>query len=424
MMARVIALLLKDLRQLATSGTTLVLALVMPLGITTLVFLAFGNAGENGIQVPVTRVALVNQDRPLAEAGDLAVGKTIADLITSEALADLFAVEQLDDPGAARRRVEAQEADVALILPPELTRSLFEPQARLRVTVLHDPTKVTGPGVIRELVAQVLDGFAGGRVADRVALDAAREAGQPLTPEQRGRVARAYGEWAAGIGQVAMAQSGHPGVVSVDPSTQEQSGPATGVVAAIMVGMMLFFAFMIGVNGSLGLLKEHEEGTLARLRSTPTTMGTVLAGKLGAVAVVLVIQLTLLMISASLLFGVDWGDPTALIPVTLTVVVAAAGMGAFAASLVKSTTQAGPVMGGLMTGTAMLGGLYSTGFPSLPEGFKLANLLVPQGWALRGMQAVQGGAGLSEVWWIALALLIYGGALFVAGAALLRRRFA
>ena len=53
--------------------------------------------------------------------------------------------------------------------------------------------------------------------------------------------------------------------------------------------------------------------------------------------------------------------------VILGLVVAAAGFGIFVMSFVKSTRQAGPVIGGVLTLTGMVGGLFTTGVTGLPS---------------------------------------------------------
>ena len=93
-------------------------------------------------------------------------------------------------------------------------------------------------------------------------------------------------------------------------------------------------------------------------------------------------------------------------------------------SFLKSTRQAGPVMGTVLTLSGMVGGLFTTGFQNLPEVYETINLLTPHGWVLRGWKLVLAGGGVSDVLLPALVTLGMGIVFFIIGAFVFRRRFA
>jgi ABC-2 type transport system permease protein len=142
------------------------------------------------------------------------------------------------------------------------------------------------------------------------------------------------------------------------------------------------------------------------------------------VFIVLIVQVGVLIGASSALFGVQWGDPLGAGATALGTIVVAAGFGVLLMSFIQNTRQTGPVMGGLMTVMGMLGGLFTTGIPSLPKAFDAVNLLVPQGWALRGWKLVLSGAPLPEILGTTAIMVAIGVALFAAGVLMLRRRFA
>jgi len=130
------------------------------------------------------------------------------------------------------------------------------------------------------------------------------------------------------------------------------------------------------------------------------------------------------MIAGRIIFGVRWGEPLPVALAALGLVVVAAGCGVLLMSFLKSTRQTGPVMGGVLTMTSMAGGLFTTGFPSLPSAFETAALFVPQGWALRGWKLALAGGGVSDVLLTAVVTLGMGVVFFVVGALVFRKRFA
>jgi ABC-type multidrug transport system permease subunit len=93
-------------------------------------------------------------------------------------------------------------------------------------------------------------------------------------------------------------------------------------------------------------------------------------------------------------------------------------------SFVRSTRQTGPILGGVLTLTGMLGGLFTQGIPNMPELFEVVNLVVPQGWALHAWDLALEGASPAGVLGPVAALLGMGVLFFAVGAVLFRRRFA
>ena len=137
------------------------------------------------------------------------------------------------------------------------------------------------------------------------------------------------------------------------------------MVGPIMAGMLIFFVFFMGANGAESIIREDEQGTLARLFTTPTSLAAILGGKFLGVVVSLCIQIVLLLLASSLLFGIQWGQAATVTPgVALGLIVASAGFGVMLMSFIKNSRQTGPVLGGVMTLTGMLGGLFTTSIPT------------------------------------------------------------
>ncbi|MGD2207079.1 MAG: ABC transporter permease, partial [Anaerolineae bacterium] len=209
------------------------------------------------------------------------------------------------------------------------------------------------------------------------------------------------------------------------PSAAEEpvSGEA-GTVGTIMVAMTIFFTFFMGANAAESIIREDEEGTLERLFTTPTSQAVILGGKFMAVVLTLVVQVVVLLLASGLIFGISWGQPLPVILVTLGLIVVAAGFGVLLMSFIKNTRQTGPVMGGVLTLTGMLGGLFTGGVPNIPEVFDTVRLAMPQGWAMYGWELALKGAGVGEVLAPVAVMLGLGTLFFGIGVILFRKRFA
>ena len=82
----------------------------------------------------------------------------------------------------------------------------------------------------------------------------------------------------------------------------QQTNFKLSMLAPIMGGMMIFFAFFTGTTSAQTILREAEQGTLSRLFTTPTSKRTILAGKFLAVLLTVWIQVSVLIFASHYLF--------------------------------------------------------------------------------------------------------------------------
>jgi ABC-type multidrug transport system permease subunit len=175
----------------------------------------------------------------------------------------------------------------------------------------------------------------------------------------------------------------------------------------------------------LSLLRESEEGTLARLFTTPTGRTQILAGKFVAVFVTVLLQGMVLLLAGRLAFGIRWGTPGTVALALLGQVVAAAGLGVLLIAFVKSTRQGGPVLGGGLTVLGMLGGLFTANIPGgMPAAFDVLANFTPQGWVLKIWRVVLDGRPTADLVLPLAVTVAIGLLMFAAGAVLFRRRYA
>ena len=114
------------------------------------------------------------------------------------------------------------------------------------------------------------------------------------------------------------------------------------MMGLVMAGQMIFFSFFTGAYAMISILQETEEGTLARLFTTPTDRTSILSGKFLAVLLMVILQGMVLMVAGSLLFGINWGEPGSVALALTGQVLAAVGLGVLLISFVKTSSQGGP----------------------------------------------------------------------------------
>jgi ABC-2 type transport system permease protein len=421
---KVVDIALKDMLRSFRSGFALVMMFVVPLLVTGIMQFAFGGlGGDGGFDLPLTQVQIVNLDQPGPQFS-FSFGQMLVEFLQDERLTELLQVTEAADEADARAAVDNQAAGVAIIIPPDFTTAALAPEGSAEVRLYQDPTLTLGPSIVKGIVSQFVDGFAGTKIAASVVADQLSQRGVAIDASLEQQIAMQYGAWAEALGE-SWGDGVHPILdIQPPPSEAEPAGQGAGMMGGIMAGMVIFFAFFTGASTAETIIREDEEGTLARLFTTPTSRAAILGGKFAAGFITLVVQVVVLMLASAVIFRIHWGEPLATALVALGLVVAAAGFGVLLMSFLKSTRQAGPVMGTVLTLSGMVGGLFTTGFQNLPATYETISLLTPHGWALRGWKLALAGSSASDVLLPVAVTLVMGIVFFTIGALVFRRRFA
>ncbi|MBM4432224.1 MAG: ABC transporter permease [Chloroflexi bacterium] len=397
-----------------------------PLLIAGLIYFAFSGLGSGSgqLQLPATSVQVVNLDQPSSQLGDFAAGQVLLQFLQDPDLAGLLQVTVVTDEASARRSVDNQEADLAVIIPADLSTALASADKTASVCLYHDPTLTIGPAIVKGLIDGFVDGFSGSRIASVVLMEQFQAHGLAADASAVQGVALQYATWAQAVGQ-SRASGQHPAVIwQAPPRRDTPAAPLADLAGKILAGQLIFFSFYTAAASAQSIITEEEQGTLARAFTTPTSRTTILAGKFLAVLLLVLGQIVVLAMLSSLLFGVRWGQLPAVAAAIVSLVTVATGFGILLMSFAKSTQQAGLMSGIILTVLGMAGGLFSVGVETLPRAFELVSRLTPHGWALQAWKLAFAGAGLGELLLPAAVLTLFGAVFFAAGALVFRRRLA
>jgi ABC-2 type transport system permease protein len=413
-------LALKDMKQAFRSLFALAFMFLIPILITTLFSIMFNGGGdedqvEPAFQLSVIPIQLVNQDQ-----GQM--GALLADILSSEALSDFLDVTQAGDEVSARQAVDQQDAQVAVIIPADFSAALSTSGLQTEVELYQDPTLSIGPGIVETIINQFMISFTGSQIMLDVADTQFSERGVALSQEQVQYLIGEYTRAVQSMGGESVVFSSQTPAGDVQPA----NAGMTGALGVIMGGMTIFYTFFTGTYASNSILKEEEEGTLARLFSTATPHTTILAGKLLAAAMMIAVQLSVLLLFGWLVFNVSWGSLAMLVLFVLATTIGAATFGLFAISLAKDRRQAGAINGAGVTVTGMLGmaDLFMMSSPAPNQTIKALSLLVPQGWANQGLLAISDAQPVGDILLYLGGLLVWSAVMFYFGFRRFKNRFA
>jgi ABC-2 type transport system permease protein len=356
----------KDLRQRLRDRSALVIAFVAPFLLAAIIGLAFG--GDDSFSATY---AVADADR-----GPVAAGFSDG-VLASPGLRELVTVRRVGGEAEARALAGRGEADAAFVLPAGLSAAAAGGRP-VTVTVVE-----SGDSPIAGQVARALaEGFASELAANRLAVTTALAAGgRPPTEAEAVRL----GQRAAATRLPVQLVEGRVGERAIEPANY--FGPS----------MAIFFLFFTVSFGARSVLSERRQGTLRRLLATAAPPGAVLAGKALASFLLGTSSVLVMWLATSLVFGADWGDPLAVVALTVSSVLSAIGITALVVTLARTDEQADGYSSLVVFVLALLGGNFVY-LAQLPEALQRASLLTPNGWALRGfVDLVADGGGLGTV---------------------------
>jgi ABC-2 type transport system permease protein len=394
---KILDIAFKDLTRSFRSAFALVFMFVIPLLIPGMFSIMFNGQQETkDISIPVTSLVIANLDQgspdllvgfnslPAGTVSNLTdnLGALMVGLLKSENYSNLLVISQVGDEDSARAAVDKGEVQAAVIFPPDFTKSYAVMDEPADVSFYVSDPSAEGVVITRSLLSSLIDSFSGVRIAVSVAANLSSDDGI-------GIVAQRYMQEQIQQNNISLV------AYSTSADKPQENNILLSIIGPILGGMMIFFAFFTGTNTAQSILREDEEGTLARLFTTPTQRSDILAGKFLSVFFTVMVQVIVLLIAGQFLFHIVWGSLLKVTLIMLGIVLPATAFGICVNALLKTTKQASVIFGGLLTVTGMVGMLpvFSGGNPA-PMMETIA-LLVPQGWAVRALIQSMNGAGFS-----------------------------
>lgn len=422
---KILEIAIKDLTHSFRSLFAIGMMIVAPLLLIGLISLAFGGSMSSSSDLPAISVGIYNADT-LTDTSILPepLGSNIRSMFIDESVQSWITATDFFSEITLRAALDKREIGVAILIPADFSEQFLAGNPDTQVVILSDPTLTIAPQVAQNMVTAMLDGVSGGGIAIETILERQKIQSVQPDPEQITSLIDRFSSWYRDFQRNLFHNPESAALLMVAPTGETSSeNPIQQMLGLMMAGQMVFFAFFTGAYSMMSILEENEEGTLARLFTLPLNRTTILAGKFLAVFLMLVVQGFVLLIAAHFIFKIQWGDPKMIILAFLGQVIAAAGLGVLLISFVKTSRQAGPVLGGVLTALGMLGGLFTANM-TMPEAFNRLAAFTPQGWVVRGWKIVLNGQPVTDMLLPLMVMLIVGLVMFIIGAFRFQRRFA
>jgi len=423
-----------DIRLHYSDRVVLTFGIIMPLTITALIHLAFGNI-ILGRSIPEARVpvGIVNQDRGSAwgDFGQLFV-YTLTPDSTQPALLDelplqLFDFRELSDETKAQQMVEREELVAALFIPPDFSESLAMDHASVEVYVSGRENIL---GLAFESVVETLaNAISSGEVAIRTTVQGLIANPQTRTEMQIGKLNDAMANL---VYDAVMPESNPIQIQRIPPPVQSAQIKLAHYLAATIAIMFIgFTALMV----SAGLFHDKAQWTLQRAYITPTRPGIILGGKILGTYLITLIQMGALasgLAGLERLLGTHASDALGaasppgidllgLVLLILAVTTAATGVGVAIAGLAGTYTHAANYGRVFLVLMGLAGGIF---FPVelFPPPIDLLSRITFQYWAMDGYLKLALGGGVTSIMLHCFVLITMGVLFFAIGSRALKRR--
>ena len=303
MIMKIIDIALKDLTRSFRSAFAVGMMVVAPLMLTGLIYFAFGGMSSGDVSMTAIKVGVVNADQLPANALlKTPIGDNIRSMFFDDSVKSWIAASDYPDEATARAAVDKQIIGVAVVIPRDFSGRYLAGKKDVQVLIVSDPTLSIGPAVVQDMVTMMVDGVAGGGIAIETIQERLKANGVHSDPAQIPAWIQDYANWYANFQRNLFHHPDKAALVLVAPagSQSNTADPLTQMMGLTMAGQMIFFAFFTGSNAMMSILREDEEGTLARLFTTPTDRTQILVGKFIAVFVTVFLQGVVLLVAGSL----------------------------------------------------------------------------------------------------------------------------
>jgi len=386
----------KDLLIKARDPLSFVILLVVPLALILVLGLALAPTFR-GQPFSITLV-VVDQDR-----GELS-RILQEEVFQGEALKDSFRLQGAPSPEEARQRVLRGQVTAALIIPEGFTALVYEGRSTSLEVISSTDAPLRG-----QIVKSIAEGFVTeiltrGAMAEVAAAELLSRG--LITPEEISPLVQSW------LPQLEQTRS----LVTLGQQTEQSTQSSLpGAMGYYAISMSVMYVLFSANEGGRSLLQERRTGTINRLLSAPLSRSTILSGKILGVCFLALAQFLLVILVATLAYGVRWTDsPLGFVLMIACTVGCMSGLGVLLCSVFKTEAQAGAIGPAVaMILTFLAGGMFV--FGQVPPWMNAVMHISPVRWAMDGFLQLMNGRGVTAVLLPAGVLVAMGVAFLLVG---------
>lgn len=397
---RVLALAIKDLKQLFQQWQTAFFLLIMPVVFTLLFGAMFAGGGEEDSRLPV---GVIDHDQS-------AFSQSYLDLLAgSEAVRTVF--DEAADEDSLRQAVADGDLAGAVFIPAGFETQLRDGKTAQLIVVTDDGSPTVDISVRNALLTAYSQLFNA-----TLAASLSEEAYRQLIAVD----AESDAYFEEGL-SLALTAWENPPVETVNTFTgaeteEENQAIADNSFIHTSPGMMAQFAIAGLIGAAELLVTERRSRALARMLTTGISRFGILLGHYLAMVVLTLVQLVVLAVFGQIFLGLDYfSHPLATGLILLTGAMSTGALGILIGALAK-TSETAVVMA--LIPMMVFSGLGGAWFPLeyVGESVQVISRFTPVAWMMEGLKGILGrGMGLEAAWLPSLVLLGFTALFFSLG---------
>jgi ABC-2 type transport system permease protein len=184
--------------------------------------------------------------------------------------------------------------------------------------------------------------------------------------------------------------------VEVDATVAGGSDTSAGRFDLGAATQLVLFTFVNSLAGAVALVQTRKLGVSQRMLSTPMRVGTLVMGEAGGRFSLAMLQGVFIIVAASIIFGVKWGDPLGAAALITSFALVSTGAALFFGAILSNEQQAGALTP-VGLALAALGGCMVPLEVFSPTMQTIAHI-TPHAWAVEGFtELIRRDAGLVDV---------------------------
>jgi len=387
-MKKLLYIALNELLLLLKDRMAVVWMVILPLAMTAIMGLIFGDLGGGSGAVAID-LPVVDQDGSEAAA-------MVLDMLSQT---ENLHLETIYDEEMARQLVRDGKRAGAMVIPSGFGAAMSSGQpTALELVVV--PGGQTTP-LLEGMVRGVAGGFSNVQTTVEVAISEVQRATGSTDLDYDGIAERAVA--------TALERLEDPPIrarVTTVGSTEETE---FDIFDQVVPGYAVMFAMFSVLSAAGGILEEKERGTFKRLLISPISRWSLLGGKLVAQFLMGVGQILLMFLFGALAFHVQLGNSlVGLLLITLATCWATTSLGILLVSVIRSRKQIHPITTLIILGSSAIGGSWYPLF-MMPKAVQQVARVTLVSWAMEGYNRLMIlGGSLTDVWMHIAVLVAYG----------------
>ena len=359
-----LAIGLKDIRIIFRDKKALALVIAMPLILIGILGASLGPVFSGNGEIGVINTALVDKDKG-------SIAGEIRNMLTGDELKDLFKIKDLSEFKAV---ADLKNGDLAAILIiPEGFSEAVRAGSPARLEVIADPGSPLKAGIFKDIIESFAITSSGISIGVSTTVTILAESGKG---------SKEILDLVPGISNDYINRIKEP-LMRIDHKAIKGNKQVSSF-QYYSAGMAVMFVLFSGMLGLKSILEEKNDHTLMRLMSAPVTNLTIIRGKFLGILFSGFLQVAVIVIVTSILYGVYWGRSYVGIALMAgATVIAASGMAIFVAAAAKSARKAEAIAAIGIQLMSLLGGsmVPLNVFPSFMQ--KLSYFTINK-WAIQG----------------------------------------